>query len=71
LEEHEIKFNLGREDIIEENSIFTSLDTSEKTNFKIFDNSGNGNHAFISEPVKFKHDKIMDFVAKSRPNKYG
>jgi len=71
LEEHEIKFNLGREDIIEENSIFTSLDTSEKTNFKIFDNSGNGNHAFISEPVKFKHNKIMDFVAKSRPNKYG
>ncbi len=71
LEEHEIKFNLGREDIIEENSIFTSLDTSEKTNFKIFDNSGNGNHAFISEPVKFKHDKIMDCVAKSRPNKYG
>lgn len=71
LEDHEIKFNLGRIDILEEDSLFTSLDTSEKTNFKIFDSSGNGNHAFISEPVKFKHDKIMDFVKKSRPNKYG
>ena len=71
LEDHEIKFNLGRKEIIEEESLFSNLDTNEKTNFKIFDNSGNGNHAFISEPVKFKHDKIMDFVAKSRPNKYG
>lgn len=71
LEEHEIKFNLNRTEILEEDSVFSCLDTSEKTNFKIFDNSGNGNHAFISEPVKFKHDKIMEFVAKSRPNKYG
>ncbi|NDB56220.1 hypothetical protein EB169_10375, partial [archaeon] len=71
LEDHEIKFNLRTTEVLQEDSLFSSLDTSEKTNFKIFDNSGNGNHAFISEPVKFKHDKIMDFVAKSRPNKYG
>ena len=71
LENHEIKFNLKTTEVLQEDSLFSSLDTSEKTNFKIFDNSGNGNHAFISEPVKFKHDKIMDFVAKSRPNKYG
>lgn len=71
LEHHEIKFNLKTTEVLQEDSLFSSLDTSEKTNFKIFDNSGNGNHAFISEPVKFKHDKIMDFVAKSRPNKYG
>ncbi len=71
LEDHEIKFNLGRTEIMEEESLYANLDTNEKTNFKIFDNSGNGNHGLISEPVKFKHDKIMDFVAKSRPNKYG
>jgi hypothetical protein len=65
LEEHEIKFNLGRTDIMEEDSLYANLDTNEKTNFKIFDNSGNGNHGLISEPVKFKHDKIMDFVGKS------
>ncbi len=71
LETHEINFNLKTLEVIQEDSLFSCLDTSEKTNFKIFDNSGNGNHAFISEPVKFKHDKIMDFVSKSRPNKYG
>ncbi len=71
LEIHEINFNLKTLEVLQENSLFSCLDTSEKTNFKIFDNSGNGNHAFISEPVKFKHDKIMDFVSKSRPNKYG
>lgn len=71
LEQHEIKFNLKTTEVLQEDSLFSSLDTSEKTNFKIFDKSGNGNHAFISEPVKFKHDKIMDFVSKSRPNKYG
>jgi hypothetical protein len=71
LEPHEISFNLKTKEVLQEDSLFSCLDTTEKTNFKIFDNSGNGNHAFISEPVKFKHDKIMDFVAKSRPNKYG
>lgn len=71
LETHEINFNLKTSEVLQEDSLFSCLDTSEKTNFKIFDNSGNGNHGFISEPVKFKHDKIMDFVSKSRPNKYG
>jgi hypothetical protein len=71
LEPHEISFNLKRDVVLEEEGIYTSLDMETKTNFKIFDNSGNGNHGLISEPVKFKHDKIMDFVSKARPNKYG
>jgi hypothetical protein len=71
LEHHEISFNLKRDVVLEEEGIYTSLDMGTKTNFKIFDNSGNGNHGLISEPVKFKHDKIMDFVSKARPNKYG
>lgn len=71
LETHEISFNLKRDEVIDEPNIYSHLKLDEKTNFKIFDNSGNGNHGIISEPVKFKHDKIMDFVSKARPNKYG
>lgn len=71
LEQHELSFNIKREEVIDEPNIYCYLNMSEKTNFKIFDNSGNGNHGIISEEVKFKHDKIMDFVSKARPNKYG